>query len=81
MQAIEKVQIWDNKNRLWQIAQHQLTLQSGGSDPTLSLVFPFAPEQVRKFWQQQQQYFVWVDRQIWRYDAKTANWIAWSSNL
>ena len=76
MQAIEKVQIWDNKNRLWQIAQHQLTLQSGGSDPTLSLIFPFAPEQVRKFWQQQQQYFVWVDRQIWRYDAKTANWIA-----
>lgn len=75
MQAIEKTQIWDNKNRLWYIEQQQLTLQSPDSGQALSLAFPFAPEQVKKFWQQQQ-YFVWVGQQIWRYDENTANWVS-----
>lgn len=76
MQAIAKPQVWDNQNQLWQIEQQQITLLSPKTDKGLSLVFPFAPEQLKRLWQQQQQYFVWVGDQIWRYNEETAQWLS-----
>jgi len=76
MQAMAKSQVWDNKNQLWQLEQQQLTLQPPRTDKGPNLVFPFAPEQLKRFWQQQQQYFAWVGQQIWRYDETTAQWLS-----
>ncbi|RRJ23832.1 EAL domain-containing protein [Rheinheimera mesophila] len=76
MQSAEPTQFWDNKNQLWHLEQQRLTLQSAASGQSLSLTFPFAPDQVKKLWQLQQHYFVWASDKIWRYDASTASWLA-----
>ncbi|MBY0418403.1 MAG: PAS domain S-box protein, partial [Pararheinheimera sp.] len=75
VQARGKSVLVDNNDNSWQLEQQQLRLITAEQHPTTSLVFPFALEQVKKFWYQQQ-YFVWVGQHIWRYDDKQAQWIS-----
>lgn len=76
IQAVAPHQIWDNTQRLWQIKQQQLILSSTESEQRVRLPFPFAAEQIKQFWQHQQQYFVWADQELWRYDEKRAKWLS-----
>ncbi len=74
VQATDQPLLWDTKNQSWRLEQQRLTPVSPGSDPAAALVFPFALEQVKKFWYQQG-YFAWVGQQLWRYNEKTASWL------
>ena len=75
VQARDKTLLWDNTNQSWQLEQQQLVRVNPKPGQQQALVFPFALEQVKKFWHQQQ-YFVWVGQQVWRYDEKTVNWVS-----
>lgn len=74
VQPTDKTLLWDNTNQSWQLEQQQLTRVTPEQNKKPTLVFPFALDQLKKFWYQQQ-YFVWVGQQIWRYDDATANWL------
>lgn len=74
VQARGKPVVLDHKGQSWQLEQQQLTQVTPEQNNKPVLAFPFALEQVKKFWHQQQ-YFVWVDQQIWRYNDSTANWV------
>lgn len=65
----------DNKNQSWQLEQQQLVAVNPKPDQQPALAFPFALDQVKKFWHHQQ-YFVWIGQQIWRYSNQTKNWVS-----
>jgi diguanylate cyclase (GGDEF)-like protein/PAS domain S-box-containing protein len=65
--------LWDNQQQSWRLEQQQLILQTTKPEQQKTLTFPFALEQVKKFWYQQH-YFVWVDQQIWRYQTQSNSW-------
>ena len=65
----------DNKNQSWQLEQQQLVAINPKPDQQPALAFPFALDQVKKFWHHQQ-YFVWIGQQIWRYSNQTKNWVS-----
>jgi len=73
-QALDQQQLWDHQNRSW-----QLNLQQLKGPNQQSLAFPFELQQVRQFWQQQEDYFVWLDQQIWRYDSAKNSWQPFST--
>ena len=74
VQASRGTTLWDNKNQNWQPVPQQLVLLHPAPGQITSLAFPFALDQVKKFWYQQQ-YFVWIGQQIWRFDEANAQWI------
>ncbi len=74
VQASGAAVLWDNQGQSWQQVQQQLVLMDKQPAQATHLDFPFALEQVKKFWYQQH-YFVWVGQQIWRFDEATAKWV------
>jgi diguanylate cyclase (GGDEF)-like protein/PAS domain S-box-containing protein len=75
VQSQGKPLLLDNKNQSWTLNDQQLRAQS---ERQTLLPFPFALEQVKKFWHHQE-YFVWVEQKIWRYDDASQSWLSVSS--
>lgn len=74
VRAQGKAVLLDNQGQSWQLHQQLLAPVTAEPNNTPALVFPFAMEQVKKFWYQKY-YFVWTDQRIWRYDDSTTNWV------